>query len=67
MNILTLFRQKYDLLSNGDRVQEGDTVSFINSDGEKCTDKIRRSADTGRLYFWNTSFKITDYKSAFKS
>lgn len=57
--------RKYQLtacLPDGKRVKEGDTVMFINSDGEKCEGLIQRKAN-GRLFFWNSSTKISDYKN----
>jgi hypothetical protein len=67
MNIIKkLFQQRKAFLANGTEVKEGDEVSFVNSDGIQCTDKIRRRED-GKLYFWNTSFDIKDYISAKKS
>lgn len=64
-------------LYNGTEVKEGDKVAFINSDGKKCEALIKRRKfkashpDTGEkfkkgtLYFWNSSFNISDYKNAF--
>jgi hypothetical protein len=67
MNLIKkLFQQRKALLADGTEVKEGDEVSFINSDGIKCTDKIRRRKD-GTLFFWNAEFNIQDYKSAIKS
>ena len=66
MNIIKkLFQQRKAFLANGTEVKEGDEVSFVNSDGITCTDTIKRRED-GKLYFWNTSFNITDYISAEK-
>ena len=59
------FKQRKATLANGDTVREGDTVEFINSDGEMCRDKIRRDINNPkRLYFWNNTAEISDYKSA---
>lgn len=59
------FKQRKATLANGDTVREGDTVEFINSDGEACRDKIRRDINNPkRLFFWNNSAEISDYKSA---
>ena len=55
-------------LFNGTEVREGDLVEFVNSDGEKCQDVIRRDVNspTRRLFFWNNQFDITDYENAEK-
>ena len=67
MNLIKkLFQQRKAFLANGTEVREGDEVSFVNSDGVKCTDKIKRRED-GTLFFWNAEFSIQDYKSAIKS
>ena len=58
-------KQKSARLYNGQKVKKGDVVSFVNSDGEKCTDKIRRRND-GKLFFWNNGFDIKSYRSANK-
>ena len=66
MNLIKkLFQQRKAFLANGTEVREGDEVSFVNSDGIKNTDKIKRRKD-GTLFFWNTSFNIGDYASAEK-
>lgn len=66
MNLIKkLFQQRKSFLYNGAEVKEGDEVSFVNSDGIKCTDKIRRRKD-GTLFFWNTQFSVQDYGSAYK-
>lgn len=66
MNLIKkLFQQRKAFLANGTEVREGDKVSFVNSDGIKCTDKIKRRED-GSLFFWNTTFEINDYASAEK-
>ena len=57
--------KRYGRLANGQKVKEGDLVAFINSDGERCEDVIRKRKD-GTLYFWNCNFEITDYKSAYR-
>jgi hypothetical protein len=76
--MFNLFKQNYTALHNGKKVKEGDSVSFIDSDGRKHQDIIRRRdsdcihADSGSalkkgtLYFWNSSFNPCDYKSADK-
>lgn len=67
MNLIKkLFQQRKAFLYNGTVVREGDEVSFVNSDGVKCTDKIKRRED-GTLFFWNTTFNISDYVSAKKT
>ena len=53
-------------LFNGDTVKEGDMVSFVNSDGKKCTTTIEYDESRDRLYFWNIVFEITEYKNAKK-
>lgn len=61
------FKQRVARLANGTKVKEGDVVEFINSDGEKCRDIIRRDINNPkRLFFWNNTFDISDYKSAAK-
>lgn len=61
------FKQRTARLASGEKVREGDTVEFTNSDGEVCRDIIRRDINNPkRLYFWNNAFEITDYKSARK-
>jgi hypothetical protein len=67
MNLIKkLFQQRRASLANGTEVKEGDEVSFVNSDGIKCTDKIKRRED-GTLFFWNQAFDIKDYISAEKA
>jgi len=63
--IKKIFQQHKAFLANGTEVREGDEVSFVNSDGVKCTDKIKRRED-GTLFFWNNTFNIDDYASAEK-
>jgi hypothetical protein len=65
-------------LHNGTIVKEGDTIQFVNSDGELCEEKIMarkyptRSGRTskifkkGTLFFWNACFEPKDYPSAVK-
>lgn len=65
-----LFNRKY--------VHEGDMVYFIDSDGDRREDIVRKRktdcthADTGEtlkkgtLFFYNNMFKITDYVTADK-
>lgn len=66
MNLIKkLFQQRKTFLFNGEEVKEGDEVSFVNSDGEECIDKIRRR-DDGTLFFWNNQFEIKDYQNARK-
>ncbi len=66
MNIIKkLFQQRKAFLSNGTEVREGDEITLVNSDGIKCTDKIKRR-DDGSLFFWNTTFNINEYVSAEK-
>jgi hypothetical protein len=67
--------QKTTILYNGQKVKEGDLVYFTNSDGVRCEGKIQRRlfdcihSDTkeklkkGTLFFWNNTFKISDYKN----
>jgi len=71
--LFKLFEERSTILKNGQKVKEGDKVYFINSDGEKCEDIIKRRqfdcihADTqeklkkGTLFFWNNKFKPSDY------
>ena len=66
MNLIKkLFQQRKAFLANGTEVREGDEVSFVNSDGVRCTNNIKRRAD-GTLYFWNITYNIEDYPSAEK-
>jgi len=66
MNLIKkLFQQRKAFLCNGTEVREGDEVSFVNSDGVKCTDKIKRRGD-GTLFFWNATFNVDEYVSAEK-
>ena len=70
-----LFKEKTTTLYNGQKVKEGDKVYFINSDGVKCEGQIERRlfdcvhSDTkeklkkGTLFFWNNSFKPSDYRN----
>jgi hypothetical protein len=72
---MNLFKQRKTTLYNGQKVKEGDKVYFINSDGVKCEGLIERRlfdcvhSDTnerlkkGTLFFWNNSFKPSDYRS----
>jgi hypothetical protein len=60
-----LFKQRKARLSNGQIVREGDLVEFTNSDGEICRGRIERDVNNPkRLFFWNNTFDIADYKSA---
>ena len=77
MKISKLFswQEKTTPLYNGQKVKEGDSVHFINSDGVKCEGLIQRRlfdcthSDTneklkkGTLFFWNNTFKPSDYKN----
>ena len=66
MNLIKkLFQQRKAFLANGTEVREGDEVSFVNSDGVRCTNNIKRRA-YGTLYFWNITYNIEDYPSAEK-
>jgi len=70
-----LFKEKTTTLNNGQKVKEGDKVHFINSDGIKCEGLIQRRlfncvhSDTKEklkkdtLFFWNNTFKPSDYKN----
>ena len=70
-----LFKEKTTTLHSGEKVKEGDKVHFINSDGIKCEGVIERRlfdcthSDTkerlkkGTLFFWNNSFKPSDYRN----
>jgi hypothetical protein len=60
-----LFKQRKARLANGQTVREGDLVEFTNSDGEICRGRIERDVNNPkRLFFWNNTFEIADYKSA---
>ncbi len=63
--IKKIFQQRKAFLFNGEKVKEGDKVMFINSDGLKCEDSIKRN-DDGKLFFWNNGFEIIDYQNAQK-
>jgi hypothetical protein len=62
---MKLFKQRKAKLFNGDIVKLGDKISFVNSDGIKCTGVIKRKAN-GDLFFWNTSHDILEYTNAIK-
>jgi hypothetical protein len=60
-----LFKPRKARLANGQTVREGDLVEFTNSDGEICRGRIERDVNNPkRLFFWNNTFEIADYKSA---
>ena len=62
---MKFFKQRSAKLHNGQKVRVGDTVSFINSDGEKCTGKIEYDINNPkRLFFWNNAYEIEDYHNA---
>ena len=70
-----LFKEKTTTLANGQKAKEGDKVYFINSDGVRCEGLIERrlfdcthsetneKMKKGTLFFWNNSFKPSDYKN----
>lgn len=66
MKILSLFKQRRAALFDGTIVMEGDVVEFTNSDGDVCRDTIKRNINNNKLYFWNNTANISDYKSARK-
>jgi len=47
----------------GQTVYYGDTLCFINSDGEHCSKKLEYNKKTRKLFFWNNSFPVTAYHS----
>ncbi len=63
-------------LNNGKEVKEGDLVYFINSDSIRCERQVeKRKFDCthqengnrlkkGTLFFWNSGFEPSDYRSA---
>ena len=61
-----IFKQKYTRLHNGQKVKAGDTVSFVDSDGQTQTGKIAYGlrGDPKKLYFWNSRFDIESYQNA---
>ncbi len=59
------FKQRKARLHCGVTVKEGDLIEFINSDGEICRDTVKRDRYK-RLYFWNVTASIGDYKNAIK-
>ena len=73
---MNLFKQRKTKLFNGTDVKEGDKITFINSDGERCEGLIQRRKfeathnDTGErlkkgtLFFWNIGFNVSDYRNA---
>lgn len=75
--IMNLFSQRKTKLHNGTVAREGDKVAFINSDGERCEDLIKRrqyntihqntgeKLKKGTLFFWNVGFNVSDYRNAF--
>ena len=70
-----LFKKKTTLY-NGKEIKEGDSVYYINSDGERCDCKIEKRRfdcmhqDTGiilkkgTLFFLNNGFEPSDYRNA---
>lgn len=57
--------QKSAWLYNGQKVKAGDSVQFINSDGETCVGKIQYDVNNpNKLFFWNNQFEIIDYQNA---
>lgn len=62
-----LFKQRKAKLHNGIPVKQGDRVKFINSDGKECIGTIEYNINNPKkLFFWNNSFEITDYRDAVK-
>ena len=62
-----LFKQRTARLHSGQRIKEGDRVKFVNSDGVTCIGRVQRDMNNPkRLFFWNNSFDIADYKDAVK-
>jgi|APSaa5957512576_1039674.scaffolds.fasta_scaffold286815_2 hypothetical protein len=61
-----IFKQKFAKLHNGQKVRPGDTVSFVDSDGQTQTGKIAYGlrGDPKKLYFWNSRFDIESYQNA---
>ena len=60
-----LFKQRTARLCNGQRVKEGDRVKFVNSDKVTCIGIVQRDVNNPkRLFLWNNSFDIADYKDA---
>ena len=65
--MIKLFKKRKAKLFNGQTVREGDMVEFTNSDGEICRDIVQRDINNPkRLFFWNNTAEISDYKSARK-
>ena len=74
--MFNLFQQKTATLFNGKKVKEGDKVFFIDSDRNRHEGLIQRRkfdckhSDTGEilkkgtLFFWNNTFKPSDYHTA---
>lgn len=70
--------KKTTKLANGDKVSEGDLISFIDSDGIAHQGRIKKRAfkcfhqETGKilkkgsLFFWNIGFEPSDYKNAIR-
>jgi len=64
---MIFFRQRTAMLFNGQKVREGDIVEFTNSDGRRCRGHIQRDiSNPKRLFFWNNSFGISDYRNAYR-
>lgn len=74
--MFSIFKQRKTVLFNGKQVRENDMVSFIDSDGNKHFDRIRRRMfdnihnetgellKKGTLFFWNSCYRPNDYKNA---
>ena len=63
-----IFKQRKAKLYNGQTVRSGDKVSFVNSDGKECVGEIKYDVHNNpkRLFFWNNSCEIIDYRNAKK-
>jgi hypothetical protein len=74
--MFNLFNERKTKLANGKEVREGDKISFIDSDRNKHEGLIQirqfncKHSDTGEvlkkgtLFFWNNTFKPSDYYTA---
>jgi len=61
------FKQRSAKLFNGEKVKSGDKVSFIDSDGIQRIGTVQYDVNNPkRLFFWNNSFDIKDYRNAKK-
>jgi len=49
-------------LANGQKVKEGESLCFINSDGEHCAMDLFYDTKRKKFIFWNADYSPNDYK-----